>query len=315
METLIYNIDSNDRNKTSYPNSHDFTYNRVDKTFSKIVDAFDGDGNRIGTTTENIVSVEPFNVKNILEINVSSVEIPNTFYYISSTKGNNTITTVNDGDETIADGSYTKDELMTAVAALTGVSSATYSSTTGKVTLATGSNFSFTNISNYPSLGEILGYEDGTTYTSGTAATNAMTLPQEPYVFLKINDLGNIIHKDNRYVAKLVPDNSSRFDDLNRETVYRTLSTRIIFDQPNDMKQLGEKYVNFLDKGSGALVLTDIVGTTPSNIAASINHSKMRVVAGLNLSMILNIFNYPDESLDKLAKKALEGGVDGIMKL
>ena len=238
METLIYNIDSNDRNKTSYPNSHDFTYNRVDKTFSKIVDAFDGDGNRIGTTTENIVSVEPFNVKNILEINVSSVEIPNTFYYISSTKGNNTITTVNDGDETIADGSYTKDELMTAVAALTGVSSATYSSTTGKVTLATGSNFSFTNISNYPSLGEILGYEDGTTYTSGTAATNAMTLPQEPYVFLKINDLGNIIHKDNRYVAKLVPDNSSRFDDLNRETVYRTLSTRIIFDQPNDIKEL-----------------------------------------------------------------------------
>ncbi len=87
------------------------------------------------------------------------------------------------------------------------------------------------------------------------------------------------------------------------------------FDQPNDMKQLGEKYVNFLDKGSGVLVLTDIVGTTPSNIAASINHSKMRVVAGLNLSMILNIFNYPDESLDKLAKKALEGGVDGIMKL
>ena len=64
-----------------------------------------------------------------------------------------------------------------------------------------------------PSLGEILGYEDGITYTSGTAATNAMTLPQEPYVFLKINELGNIIHKDNRYVAKLVPDNSSRFDD------------------------------------------------------------------------------------------------------
>tara|TARA_Y100000590_G_scaffold257659_1_gene289365 strand:+ start:2572 stop:3543 length:972 start_codon:yes stop_codon:yes gene_type:complete len=220
METLIYNIDSNDRNKTSYSNSHNFTYNKVD------------------TTIDSVVRVEPFNVKNVIEINVSSVEIPNTFYYINSTKGNNSITTVSVGAETIPDGSYTKEELMTALATTTGVSGATYSSTTGKVTLTTGSNFTFTNISDYPSLGEILGYEDGTTYTTGTAATNAMTLPQEPYVFLKINDLGNIIHKDKRYVAKLVPDNSSRFDDLNRETVYRTLSTRIIFDQPIDIKEL-----------------------------------------------------------------------------
>ena len=42
------------------------------------------------------------------------------------------------------------------------------------------------------------------------------------------------------------------------------------FDQPNDVIQLGQKYVNFLDKGKGVLVLTDIIGTTPSNIAKSI---------------------------------------------
>lgn len=87
------------------------------------------------------------------------------------------------------------------------------------------------------------------------------------------------------------------------------------YDQPNDVKQLGEKYINFLDKGDGVLVLTDIIGTTPSNIAASINHTNMKVVAGLNLSMILNVFNYPNKSLDQLAKKAIEGGIDGIMKI
>ena len=87
------------------------------------------------------------------------------------------------------------------------------------------------------------------------------------------------------------------------------------FDQPDDVRQLGEKYVNFLDRGNGVLVLTDIIGTTPSNIAESINYKKMKVVAGLNLSMILNLFNYPNESLDKLAKKAIQGGIDGIMKL
>ena len=83
------------------------------------------------------------------------------------------------------------------------------------------------------------------------------------------------------------------------------------FDQPNDVIQLGQKYVNFLDKGNGVLVLTDIIGTTPSNIAKSIKHRKIKVVAGLNLSMILNVFNYPTYSLQKLANKAIEGGVEG----
>ena len=87
------------------------------------------------------------------------------------------------------------------------------------------------------------------------------------------------------------------------------------FDQPNDVTQLGQKYVNFLDKGNGVLVLTDIIGTTPSNIAKSIKHRNIRVVAGLNLSMILNVFNYHNYSLEKLAEKAIEGGVDGIMNL
>ena len=238
METLIYNIDSNDRNKTSFPNSHEFTHNNIDVTYNQIVDVFDGDGNKIGTTTETRVRLEPFNVKNVIEINISNIEIPNNFHYINSTKGNNIITTVNNGNETIAVGSYTKDELMTALTTPTGVTGATYSSTTGKVTLTTDSNFSFTNISDYPSLGEILGYVDGETYASGTEAPNAMTLPQEPYVFLKINDLGNIIHKDKRYVAKLVPDNSSRFDDLNRETIYKTISSKIVFDQPKDINDL-----------------------------------------------------------------------------
>ena len=219
METLIYNIDSNDRNKTSYPNSNDFTYNKVD------------------TTIDSVVRVEPFNVKNVIEINVSSIEIPNTFYYINSTKGNNKIT-VDSVEYTIPDGSYTKNELMTEVDNFAAVSSASYSSTTGKVTLTTTGDFISTNISDYPSLGEILGYADGTTYISGDVAPNAMTLPQEPYVFLRINDLGNIIHKDKRYVAKLVPDNSSRYTNTNTETVYKTLSTRIVLDQPIDIKEL-----------------------------------------------------------------------------
>ena len=87
------------------------------------------------------------------------------------------------------------------------------------------------------------------------------------------------------------------------------------YDQPNDVKELAEKYVKFLDNGAGVLVLTDIIGTTPSNIASSINHDKIKVVAGLNLSMILNVFNYPENSLDQLSIKALEGGMEGVSKV
>ena len=87
------------------------------------------------------------------------------------------------------------------------------------------------------------------------------------------------------------------------------------FDQPNDVKELAEKYVKFLDNGAGVLVLTDIIGTTPSNIASCINHERIKVVAGVNLSMILNVFNYPDESLDQLSIKALEGGIQGVSKV
>ena len=87
------------------------------------------------------------------------------------------------------------------------------------------------------------------------------------------------------------------------------------YDQPNDVRELAEKYVKFLDNGAGVLVLTDIIGTTPSNIASSINHEKIKVVAGLNLSMILNVFNYPKYSLDQLSIKALEGGIQGVSKI
>ena len=87
------------------------------------------------------------------------------------------------------------------------------------------------------------------------------------------------------------------------------------YDQPNDVKELAEKYVKFLDNGAGVLVLTDIIGTTPSNIASSIAHEKIKIVAGLNLSMFLNVFNYPEHSLDQLSIKAIEGGMEGVSKV
>ena len=69
-----------------------------------------------------------------------------------------------------------------------------------------------------------------------------------------------------------------------------------------------------LDSGKGVLVLTDMFGSTPSNIAKEFcNNEAVNVVSGINLSMLLNIFNYPKLSLKVLTKKAIDGGKDGVM--
>lgn len=64
----------------------------------------------------------------------------------------------------------------------------------------------------------------------------------------------------------------------------------------------------------GILILTDIYGSTPSNIAEALqdNH-QTRLIAGLNLPMLIKIMNYPHLDLNQLAEKAVLGGRDGII--
>ena len=69
-----------------------------------------------------------------------------------------------------------------------------------------------------------------------------------------------------------------------------------------------------LDEGDGVLVLTDIFGSTPSNICNKLsNLENVSVIAGLNLPMLIRAMNYPDLSLNKLVEKALSGAHDGII--
>ena len=64
------------------------------------------------------------------------------------------------------------------------------------------------------------------------------------------------------------------------------------------------------------LVLTDVFGATPCNIAQKVVdgvHSKL--VAGVNLPMLLRTVNYRHESLDVLSARALAGGTQSIMQV
>lgn len=67
------------------------------------------------------------------------------------------------------------------------------------------------------------------------------------------------------------------------------------------------------DSGQGVLILTDLVGASPSNLVKDLlkdNHAKM--VTGVNLAMLIRVCNYRDVSLESLAEKAVKGGKRGI---
>ncbi len=77
--------------------------------------------------------------------------------------------------------------------------------------------------------------------------------------------------------------------------------------------QRATEMIQKLDSGSGVIILTDMFGGTPSNIA---NHlaalDNVRIIAGVNLPMVVRVLNYSDLLLDEVAIKAYEGGREGI---
>lgn len=74
--------------------------------------------------------------------------------------------------------------------------------------------------------------------------------------------------------------------------------------------------VKQLNQGDGVLILTDIYGATPSNLAmrSQSNAAQVMVVSGVNLPMLVRVLNYPDLSIEQLLEKALSGGRDGIFR-
>ncbi len=67
---------------------------------------------------------------------------------------------------------------------------------------------------------------------------------------------------------------------------------------------------------SHALVLADVFGATPCNVAQKLVdgvHSKL--ITGINLPMLLRTVSYRHESLDALVARALIGATQGVMQV
>ena len=106
------------------------------------------------------------------------------------------------------------------------------------------------------------------------------------------------------------------------ETARATLSTLplpicvITVGQDVDPGVIAEQIktkIQAMGASDGVLVLTDLYGSTPCNIATQLHcGGPMRILAGVNLPMLLRVMNYPELSLDALCDKAICGAKNGI---
>ncbi|MEZ5464997.1 MAG: PTS sugar transporter subunit IIA [Lysobacteraceae bacterium] len=70
------------------------------------------------------------------------------------------------------------------------------------------------------------------------------------------------------------------------------------------------------DQGEGVLILSDLYGASPSNLASRLAQlgTPTERVSGLNLSMLLRALNYAEQPLAELARTAASGGRNGVVE-
>jgi PTS system mannose-specific IIA component len=89
-----------------------------------------------------------------------------------------------------------------------------------------------------------------------------------------------------------------------------------VHDDPEEILPTAEDLIRFLDQGQGVLVMTDIYGATPSNIAARLlKPGRVEGIAGVNLPMLIRALTYRNEPLEEAVAKALSGGTEGVMRM
>jgi PTS system mannose-specific IIA component len=104
--------------------------------------------------------------------------------------------------------------------------------------------------------------------------------------------------------------------------VFRSLPERIVSidvnaDQdPCEVERLAKNAIKGLDDGSGVLVITDVMGGTPSNCTLGLcGVDNVEVIAGISLPMLLRAITYRNDTLDVVMEMALAGGQGGAVRV
>jgi len=83
---------------------------------------------------------------------------------------------------------------------------------------------------------------------------------------------------------------------------------------PDELLPQASASLRKVDGGEGVLVLTDLYGATPSNLAAQLSRlgTPVRRVSALSLPMLLRVMNYAELTLDELPAIAAAGARNGV---
>ncbi len=87
-------------------------------------------------------------------------------------------------------------------------------------------------------------------------------------------------------------------------------------DDPDAILPRARERIRALDQGEGVLVLTDIPGATPSNVARRLlDPGKVEGVSGVSLPMLMRALTYRNEPLATVVLKALSASRECVVQM
>jgi PTS system mannose-specific IIA component len=97
----------------------------------------------------------------------------------------------------------------------------------------------------------------------------------------------------------------------------QTEAIDVLADQdPEEIKKLARQAIARINDGSGVLVITDVMGGTPSNCTLQLCvPGEIEVIAGISLPMLLRAITYRHNTLDVALEMALSGGQNGACRV
>jgi len=100
-----------------------------------------------------------------------------------------------------------------------------------------------------------------------------------------------------------------------RPPQFETMSVRST-DDPLDLLPAARAAIARLDTGEGVLVLTDIYGATPANLANKLlSPGRVEGVAGVNLPMLVRAVTYRTKGMETMIRKTISGGCEGVVHI
>ena len=97
----------------------------------------------------------------------------------------------------------------------------------------------------------------------------------------------------------------------------QTEAIDVLADQdPEEINKLAQQAIARINDGSGVLVITDVMGGTPSNCTLQLCvPGEIEVIAGISLPMLLRAITYRHNTLDVALEMALSGGQNGACRV